>query len=235
MLRRSSALVFCLGVALSGFAWGADSRAPVEQPEYAQKLSISGLKDVGKVDNHLYRGAQPGEPGLKQLRDKLDVDTIVDLRGEFKFVLLRREREQAKALGMEVVNIPGWEWSPPKDQEISEFFELIQQRPQRHIFVHCWLGGDRVGEFIAAYRIAFDGWTADQSIREMHMFHFKSHWHPAMEKYVRRFPERLATSPALAAYRHAEIAKQATHSTEKIGTTEDQKLTGADWLTTGTL
>jgi protein tyrosine/serine phosphatase len=197
----------CLCVVISSVAWGADSGARVEQPEYAQKLAIPGLKDLGKINDHLYRGAQPGEKGLQQLREQLDIDTIVDLRGEFKFILLKREREHAKALGMQVVNIPGWGWSPPKDQEIAEFFALVQQRPQRHIFVHCWLGGDRVGEFIAAYRIAFDGWTADQAIREMHMFHFKSHWHPAMEKYVRNFPGRLATSPALAPYRHLEVAE----------------------------
>ena len=208
MLRRMSVQLVCLCFVVSSLAWGTDSNTRVEQRQYAEKLIIPGLKDVGKINAHLYRGAQPGGKGLKQLREKLDVDTIVDLRGEFKFVLLRRERKQAEALGMQVVNIPGWGWSPPKDKEIAEFFALVQQRPQRHIFVHCWLGGDRVGEFIAAYRIAFDGWTVDQAIREMPMFHFKSHWHPAMEKYVRKFPSRLATSPTLAPYRHVEVAKE---------------------------
>jgi protein tyrosine/serine phosphatase len=214
MFRRIPLWLACLCVVFSSFAWAADSSTRLEQPQNAEKLSVPGLKDLGKINDHLYRGAQPGEKGLKQLREKLDVDTIVDLRGEFKFILLSRERKQAKALGMEVVSIPGNGWSPPTDKEIAEFFALIQQRPQRHIFVHCWLGGDRVGDFIAAYRIAFNGWTADQAIREMHMFHFKSHWHPAMEKYVRKFPERLATSPALAPYRHVQIAKDAESATK---------------------
>jgi len=213
MFRRIPFQVVCLCLCLGtgGFVWGADSSATVAQPEYAEKLNIPGLKDLGKINDRLYRGAQPGGKGLKQLREKLDIDTIVDLRGEFKFILLRRERKHAKKLGMQVVSIPGNGWSPPNDKEIAEFFGLIQQKPQRRIFVHCWLGGDRVGDFIAAYRIAFDGWTPDQAIREMHMFHFKSHWHPAMEKFVRKFPERLATSPALAPYRHAEVAETATH------------------------
>jgi protein tyrosine/serine phosphatase len=202
-------LCLCLGI--GSIVWASDSSPRVKQPEYAEKLNIPGLKDLGKIDGHLYRGAQPSGKGLKQLREKLDVDTIVDLRAEFKFILLKRERKHAKQLGMQVVSIPGNGWSPPNDKEIAEFFALIQQRPQRRVFVHCWLGGDRVGDFIAAYRIAFDGWTADQAIREMHMFHFKSHWHPAMEKFVRKFPERLATSPALAPYRHAQIAETAPH------------------------
>jgi protein tyrosine/serine phosphatase len=211
MLRRIPWWVASLCIALSSLAWARDSSPRVVQPQYAEKLNIPGLKDLGKINEHLYRGAQPGKKGLKELKEELGVDTIVDLRGEFKFILLRSERQHAKALGMEVVSIPGNGWSPPNDKEIAEFFALIQQRPQRHVFVHCWLGGDRVGDFMAAYRIAFDGWTPDQAIHEMHMYHFKSHWHPAMEKYVRKFPERLATSPTLAPYRHVQMAEGATH------------------------
>ncbi|MGB7437972.1 MAG: hypothetical protein WBR26_13965 [Candidatus Acidiferrum sp.] len=211
MFRQLPLRAFCLCIGISGFVWGTDSSPRVEQPAYAQKLKLPGLKDIGKINDHLYRGAQPGEKGLKQLREKLDIDTIVDLRGEAKFILLKRERKHAEDLGMQVVSLPGNGWSPPNDKEIAEFFALMQQSPRKRVFIHCWLGGDRVGEFIAAYRIAFDGWTADQAIREMHVFHFKSHWHPAMEKYVRTFPERLAQSPTLAPYRHPEVAASANN------------------------
>jgi protein tyrosine/serine phosphatase len=67
--------------------------------------------------------------------------------------------------------------------------------------VHCWFGGDRVGIFAAAYRIAFDGWTAEQAIREMKAYHYKEFLHPNLKYYVRKFPERLAKSPALEKYR----------------------------------
>jgi len=67
--------------------------------------------------------------------------------------------------------------------------------------VHCWFCGDRVGMFVAAYRIAFDGWTAEQAIHEMKAYHYKEFLHPNMKYYVREFPERLAKSPALEKYR----------------------------------
>lgn len=67
--------------------------------------------------------------------------------------------------------------------------------------MHCWFGGDRVGMFVAAYRIAFDGWTAEQAIHEMKAYHYKEFLHPNMKYYVREFPERLAKSPALEKYR----------------------------------
>jgi tyrosine-protein phosphatase SIW14 len=205
---------WCVGALLAGLlllggspspGGAADSKSAVERAKYAEKLAIPGVSDAGKINDYLYRGAQPSGKGLKELR-ALHIDTIVDLRGEFRFSLLKRERKHAKALGIQVVSIPGNGWSAPNDKEVAEFFSLVRKQPRRRIFIHCWLGGDRVGLFVAAYRIAFDGWTPDQAIQEMHQFHFKSHWHPGMARYVRGFPERLAHSPELAPYRREQAA-----------------------------
>jgi protein tyrosine phosphatase (PTP) superfamily phosphohydrolase (DUF442 family) len=165
----------------------------------AEKMKVEGIKDFGKVNEYLYRGGQPKPEGIEELK-KLGIDTIVDLRGE-RHGLMKRERAHAESLGMKLVNLPGTGWTAPKDKQIAEFFALMSMQPRRKIFVHCWFGGDRDGMFIAAYRIAFDGWTPDEAIHEMHAFHYKVFLHPNMKWYVRGFPERLAKSPELAAYR----------------------------------
>src|SRR5215471_12124834 len=59
------------------------SLAPSPQPAFAEKIHISGLSDAGKVNDFLYRGTQPNSEGVEALH-KLGVDTIVDLRGEFR-------------------------------------------------------------------------------------------------------------------------------------------------------
>ena len=166
----------------------------------AEKMSAPGLSDFGKVNEYLYRAAQPSEAGIEELH-KLGIDTIVDLRGERRG-LMKKERQHAEALGMRLVSIPGNGWFAPRDEQIAEFFSLASETPKRKIFVHCWFGGDRVGMFIAAYRIAFDGWTPEQAIHEMKAYHYKEFLHPNMKWYVRRFPERLEKSPALGAFRH---------------------------------
>src|SRR5260370_24762656 len=104
---------------------------------------------------------------------------------------------------MRLVSIPGNGWSPPTDEQIVQFLSLIQERPRRRIFVHCWFGGDRSGVFLAAYRITFEHWTSQRALQEMKVFHFKGLWHPAMKKYVREFPKRLEYSPELARFRNA--------------------------------
>jgi tyrosine-protein phosphatase SIW14 len=197
---------FLLPLLLSSLGLGAGVCAPADAPSAvkraagSQKLHILGIRDAGLVDDFIYRGAQPNDEGLEALK-KLGVDSIVDLRGERRG-LIRKERAHAQSLGMRFINMPGNGWSPPPDKQIAQFFSLLRERPRRRIFIHCWLGGDRSGVFIAAYRIAFDGWTPEHALREMREFHFKAFWHPAMTRYVRDFPARLARSPLLGPFRH---------------------------------
>ena len=179
------------------------------QVAFAEKISVPGISDFGKVNDFLYRGAQPKDDGVEQLK-RFGIDTVVDLRGERKG-LVKNERSHAESLGMRFINLPGYGWASPKDEEIARFFSLVRERPKRKIFIHCWLGGDRSGMFIAAYRITFDGWTPEQDIQEMRTFHYLEFWHPNMKHYVQHFPERLERSPQLAAFRQTLQPKQTRH------------------------
>ena len=170
-----------------------------KNPPLAEKIHLNGVGNTGKISDHLYRGAQPNPDGVRSLQ-KFGITTIIDLRGEHHDES-ESEKKQAEQLGMQFLLIPGDGWSNPADGQIAEFFNVIAQRPQQTVFVHCWLGEDRTGVFVAAYRIAFDHWTAQQAIAEMHDFHFNAIWHPSMQDYIKHFPERLATSQALAPYR----------------------------------
>jgi tyrosine-protein phosphatase SIW14 len=199
-----------------GASAGSNAKSPVEQTLTNERMHISGVRDAGRVNDFLYRGAQPNDKALEQLK-ALGITTIVDLRGE-RHGLIRTEHKHAESLGMDFLNLPGNGWSPPPDQQIAQFFSLMQETPRRRVFLHCWLGGDRSGVFIAAYRIAFYGWTPEQAIREMHVFHYNSFWHPAMTKYVREFPSRLASSPELASFRHVESSEK-SGADEELGTT----------------
>jgi tyrosine-protein phosphatase SIW14 len=171
----------------------------VNPPALAEKIYVPGISDFGRVNYFLYRGSQPKDDGVEQLK-QFGIDTIVDLRGEFHG-LMEKERLRAESLGMRFINLPGSGWATPKDEEIAQFFSLLRERPRRKIFIHCWLGGDRSGMFIAAYRIAFDGWSPQQAIQEMRSFHYLHFWHPNMARWVERFPDLLAQSPQLASFR----------------------------------
>jgi protein-tyrosine phosphatase len=178
---------------------------------YGDKLKIRGVPNPGKINDYLYRGAQPNEQGLEELK-KIGITTIVDLRAEDRGKS-DWEQKEVERLGMHFVHIPIAGFAAPTNEEVVQFLSLVRGstpqdggqpatlsngQPQK-IFVHCLLGEDRTGVFIATYRMSAQKWPAEQAMREMNSFGFNGFWHPAMRAFVRDFPARLNSAPALAA------------------------------------
>jgi len=174
------------------------SSTPVLRSAYGEKLKLNGLPNGGKINDSLLRGAQPRGDGVKELKN-LGITTIVDLRGEDPDKL-SWERQQAESLGIRFVSIPVSGWSPPSNDQIAQFLKIFRDNPREKVFVHCRFGDDRTGVFVATYRMAFDGWPAQQAMNEMYFFGFNGFWHPSMKSFIRDFPERLKTAPALATF-----------------------------------
>jgi tyrosine-protein phosphatase SIW14 len=166
---------------------------------YAEKLRIAGVPNSGKINDHLYRGAQPRDPGLDELK-KLGITTIVDLRGEDP-EKYGWEEKKAESLGIRFVHIPVPGWSPPTNDQVAQFLSIFRDNPQERVFVHCRFGDDRTGVFVASYRMAFEKLPADQALKEMYHFGFNGVWHPSMAAFVKDFPSRLNTAPPLVPFK----------------------------------
>lgn len=157
-----------------------------------------GLPNFGEVTPNLYRGGQPGIDGLKTLQ-KLDITIVVDMRSGPN----SNEKRAVEKLGMEYVSIP-WHCPFPRDEVFARFLQLIRENPGKKIFVHCRLGDDRVGMMTAAYRMAEQGWSANQAMEEMKTSGFTRLHHlicPGLAAYEKHFPERFKNSPAFAKLR----------------------------------
>ena len=179
------------------------SAAPsATHPAFGEKLRIAGVPNSGKINDHLFRGAQPRDPGLVELK-KLGVTTIVNLRDEDQ-PKINWEEKRAETLGIRFVHIPVNGWSAPTTEQAAKFLALFRDNPQEKIFVHCRYGDDRTGVFVAIYRIAFEKFPAEQAVKEMFYFGFNGFWHPSMSAFVRDFPARLNTAPALVPFRQSE-------------------------------
>ena len=162
---------------------------------YGDKLKINGIPNPGKINDNLYRGAQPNEQGLEELK-KLGITTIIDLRAEDR-PKSEWEKKEAERLGMHFVQIPVAGFAAPTNEEVVQFLSLTRD-PQQKVFVHCLLGEDRTGVFIATYRMSVQKWPVTQALNEMNSFGFNGFWHPAMKAFVRDFPARLSSAPAYA-------------------------------------
>jgi protein tyrosine phosphatase (PTP) superfamily phosphohydrolase (DUF442 family) len=182
------------------------TRAQVQTPvtsgtrhAFAQRLSLQGVPVFAQVTPTLYRGAQPTNEGLRNLAE-MGVTIVVDQRGS------RSEREQVTKLGMQYVAIP-WHCPLPEDAIFARFLTLLRGNPGAKVFVHCLSGQDRTGMQIAAYRMAEQGWSAQEAKQEMEAFGFsRTHrWRcPSLSSYEEGFPERFKESPAFKDLRSPE-------------------------------
>jgi tyrosine-protein phosphatase SIW14 len=193
--RATLALVFLLPFPLFAQTPSPAAAPAFPQPAHGEKIHITGIRNAGKITDFLYRGSQPKEAGLSELKI-LGITTIVDLRGEDR-EKISWERQHAEALGMRFVNIPVSGWSPPTDEQVVQFVSLFRDNPGQKIFLHCRFGDDRTGVFTAVYRMAVEKWSAEQAMNEMYFFGFNGFWHPSMKTFVRDFPARLNSAPAL--------------------------------------
>jgi tyrosine-protein phosphatase SIW14 len=201
-LLISAILVFFLPARLSAQKQVQPSAPSEMHSAYGEKLHIPGVPNSGKINDHLFRGAQPREPGLLELK-KLGITTIVNLRGEDPEAF-GWEEKKAESLGIRFVHIPVDGWSPPTNEQVAQFLSLFRDNALEKIFVHCRYGDDRTGVFVASYRMAFEKLPAEQALKEMYYFGFNGAWHPSMAAFVRDFPARLNTAPSLVTFKNKE-------------------------------
>jgi protein tyrosine/serine phosphatase len=113
------------------------------------------ILNLAKVQDGIYRGAQPNTKGVQFLR-QLGVRTILDLNnapGE-----LAQEMQDAMDNGIRVISIPlsGFVGPVPADEDKVQ--AALRDPSLRPIFVHCEHGADRTGLAIALFRVKHDNW-----------------------------------------------------------------------------
>ena len=165
----------------------------------AHALTVPGIPRFGEVTSTLYRGGQPTQEGFRNLA-KMGINIVVDLRGSRE-----SERRLVTGLGMRYAPLQ-WQCFSPRDEHFAKFLTLLRENPGKKVFVHCRVGDDRTGMDIAAYRIAEQGWTAEEARKEMEAYGVN--WFHRMiclplSSYEKEFPERFKTSAAFQGLRSA--------------------------------
>ena len=133
----------------------------------AAGTSTTTLKNFGKVNDNYYRGSQPRENEMAQLK-RLGVKTIIDLRGD----KVPQAADWARQSGLQYFNIPMKASRRATDEQTAYFLTLVSDPQNGPVYVHCKGGRHRTGALTAVYRITHDGWTADQAWDEMKRYDF---------------------------------------------------------------
>lgn len=161
-------LLYNLGIKL----YGALSKPKVDTPV---------VGNLGQLAPNLERGAQPTQQGFATLKQS-GVQTVINLRPEEQW-----EEPMVKNLGLKYVYLPLPPVAAPTNEQALQFLSLATDPANGKVFFHCLHGADRTGAMAAAYRIAAQGWTADQAIAEMPKYHFHEGFEDKKLDFVRQF------------------------------------------------
>ena len=120
---------------------------------------LEGVPNLHKVSDNLYRSAQPTAEGMRNLK-QIGIRTIVNLRS------FHSDRDEIGHLGLGYEHIHMKAWHPERE-EVVRFLQIVTNPERTPVLVHCMHGADRTGTMSALYRIAVQGWTKDEAVREM--------------------------------------------------------------------
>lgn len=141
-----------------------------------------GILNFGRINDGLYRGAQPDEIGIKNLKH-LGIKMIINLRMPKE--ASKVEPAQAEANGIIYTNVPLTGLGRPTDSQISKILSLIESSPSP-VFIHCEHGCDRTGTIIACYRIKHNQWTSASALQEADEYGM-SKLERGMRRYIMSF------------------------------------------------
>ncbi len=123
------------------------------------------------VSTTLQRSSQPDERWIKSLSDPTIREhpfrSVVNLRGENGS---NSEEPIVQRYGMKPLNIRVRDMHAPTREQIVQFLTFVTDEANQPALVHCKAGQGRTGTFVAAYRMAVEGWSKDDALAEARRF-----------------------------------------------------------------
>jgi protein tyrosine phosphatase (PTP) superfamily phosphohydrolase (DUF442 family) len=157
-IRRGAVLAAASVFLLAGV--GCASTPTANRPEtWAQPVKLEGVPNLYRISDELYRGDQPSPQGMQNLK-KLGLKTIINLRS------FHSDRDEMRETGLAYEHIYMKPWHP-EEEDAVRFLKIVTDPKRTPVLVHCQRGADRTGTMIAVYRIAVQGWSKAEAIREM--------------------------------------------------------------------
>ena len=158
-IRRGAVLAAASLFLLTWVAW-ADDPSIANRPEtWALPVKLEGVPNLYRISAELYRSDQPSPQGMENLK-ALGIKTIINLRS------FHSDRDEMRQTGLDYEHIYMKPWHP-EEEEAVRFLKIVTDPKRTPVLVHCQRGADRTGTMIAVYRIAVQGWSKAEAIREM--------------------------------------------------------------------
>jgi protein tyrosine/serine phosphatase len=156
MNRRFASFSLVLVLSLSPAAYGGESAA--RPARWAQPVAAKHLKNFYKLDDKVYRSAQPGDEGFRELQQ-------IGIRNALSFRNYHSDDDEAQGTNIRLFRVK-MEAGEIETQQVIEALRIIRDA-NGPVLIHCWHGSDRTGLISALYRIVFQGWSKDDAVDEL--------------------------------------------------------------------
>jgi len=124
---------------------------------WATPVQSEHLKNFYKLDNKVYRSAQPNKKGFKELA-ALGIRNVLSFRDY-------HSDDDGKNFGLNLFRVK-MEAGDITLEKVVEALRVIRNS-NGPILIHCWHGSDRTGLISAMYRIVFQNRSKDDAIEEL--------------------------------------------------------------------
>ena len=127
--------------------------------QWAIPIKMTGVDNLHKINDGLYRSAQPTREGMKNL-ERMGIKTIINLRS------FHSDSDELKgtALLNDALSVKTWHI---EDEDVIRVLRILGKKENGPFLIHCQHGADRTGVMSAMYRIVVQGWSKDEAIKEM--------------------------------------------------------------------
>jgi protein tyrosine phosphatase (PTP) superfamily phosphohydrolase (DUF442 family) len=139
--------------------YGAETSPPSRPAHWAVPMQMKGVPNLHKVSDTLYRSAQLSAEGIKRLKT-MGIETIVNLRS------FHSDRNEIGETGLVYEHIYMKAWHA-EEEDAVKFLQIVMNPKRSPVLVHCQHGADRTGTMCALYRVAVQGWSKEEALKEM--------------------------------------------------------------------
>ena len=157
-------------VLLSGLIGACSTSLPspdIRPTEWAVAIDNPYLDNFYRVDQKLYRSAQPTASGMADL-EKMGINHVLNLR------YFHSDTEEAKLTQVTLHSVPMLAYYLLYPDLVKAL--RIIDKSDSPVLVHCLHGSDRTGAVVAAYRMVFQHWSKEKAIEEMERGGFGFHY-----------------------------------------------------------
>src|SRR5438309_4364413 len=169
--RSFRGLLFALALfTATAFPFATAATAQTRPSTWAGAVEgVNGMSNLFRVSPQLFRSQQPTAQALQHIlggqaftsgadpiRTVISLRAFHDIDGD---VLGKSD-----AVHYERIKMYAWH---PEDAEVVAFLRIVTTPSFQPVLVHCAHGADRTGMMVAIYRIAVQGWSKQDALKEM--------------------------------------------------------------------